>query len=72
MLRSKTCGELRLSDANTTVTLAGWVQTIRDKGVFTTLICWFILLISVAKVSSLQATRRIALSLIHSFALYFR
>ncbi|PRY31063.1 aspartyl-tRNA synthetase [Spirosoma oryzae] len=32
MLRSKTCGELRLSDANTTVTLAGWVQTIRDKG----------------------------------------
>ncbi|QJD81120.1 aspartate--tRNA ligase [Spirosoma rhododendri] len=32
MLRSKTCGELRLSDANTTVTLAGWVQTTRDKG----------------------------------------
>ncbi len=32
MLRSKTCGELRLSDVNNTVTLAGWVQTIRDKG----------------------------------------
>ncbi|GAB3571605.1 aspartate--tRNA ligase [Spirosoma luteolum] len=32
MLRTKTCGELRLSDTDTTVTLAGWVQTIRDKG----------------------------------------
>ncbi|WP_077921695.1 aspartate--tRNA ligase [Spirosoma sp. 209] len=32
MLRTHTCGELRLSDASTTVTLSGWVQTIRDKG----------------------------------------
>ena len=32
MLRTHTCGELRLSDANTTATLTGWVQTIRDKG----------------------------------------
>ncbi len=32
MLRSNTCGELRLTDASKTVTLAGWVQTVRDKG----------------------------------------
>jgi len=32
MLRTHTCGELRLADANTTATLTGWVQTIRDKG----------------------------------------
>ena len=32
MLRTHTCGELRLTDANTTATLTGWVQTIRDKG----------------------------------------
>lgn len=32
MLRTHTCGQLRLSDANTTTTLCGWVQTIRDKG----------------------------------------
>lgn len=32
MLRSHTCGELRLADAAKTVTLSGWVQTIRDKG----------------------------------------
>lgn len=32
MLRSHTCGELRLTDVNKQVTLAGWVQRLRDKG----------------------------------------
>jgi len=32
MLRTHTCGELRISDANKQVTLAGWVQRLRDKG----------------------------------------
>lgn len=32
MLRTHTCGELRISDVNKQVTLAGWVQVIRDKG----------------------------------------
>jgi aspartyl-tRNA synthetase len=32
MLRTHTCGELRISDANRPVTLAGWVQRSRDKG----------------------------------------
>ena len=32
MLRSHTCGELRLTDVNTEVTLAGWVQRVRNKG----------------------------------------
>lgn len=32
MLRTHTCGELRLSDVNKHVTLAGWVQRLRDKG----------------------------------------
>ena len=32
MYRSHTCGELRLNDAGKQVTLAGWVQTIREMG----------------------------------------
>ena len=32
MLRTHTCGELRLANADQTVTVAGWVQTVRDKG----------------------------------------
>ena len=32
MLRTHTCGELRLSDVNKEVTLTGWVQRQRDKG----------------------------------------
>ena len=32
MYRTHTCGELRLADANKTVTLSGWVQKIRKMG----------------------------------------
>jgi len=32
MFRTATCGELRIQDINKTVTLAGWVQTIRKFG----------------------------------------
>ena len=32
MYRTKTCGELRLSDAGQEVTLAGWVQRSRKMG----------------------------------------
>jgi aspartyl-tRNA synthetase len=35
MYRSHTCGQLRLSDKNTTVTLSGWVQTVRKFGSIT-------------------------------------
>jgi len=35
MYRTHTCGELRLSDTNKEVTLAGWVQTIRKFGSIT-------------------------------------
>jgi aspartyl-tRNA synthetase len=32
MLRTHTCGELRINDVNKEVTLTGWVQRLRDKG----------------------------------------
>ncbi len=32
MFRTKTCGELRIADVNTTVTLSGWVQRARKMG----------------------------------------
>jgi aspartyl-tRNA synthetase len=32
MLRTHTCGQLRLSDVGKTITLTGWVQRTRDKG----------------------------------------
>ena len=32
MLRSHTCGELRIENVNQQVTLTGWVQRVRDKG----------------------------------------
>jgi aspartyl-tRNA synthetase len=32
MLRTHTCGELRITDVNKPVTLTGWVQRTRDKG----------------------------------------
>jgi aspartyl-tRNA synthetase len=35
MYRSHTCGELRIKNAGNTVTLAGWVQTIRKFGAIT-------------------------------------
>jgi len=35
MYRTHTCGELRLSDVNKTVTLSGWIQRIRNLGAMT-------------------------------------
>ncbi|MBA3827613.1 MAG: aspartate--tRNA ligase [Taibaiella sp.] len=35
MYRTHTCGELRIEDLNNTITLAGWVQTIRKFGSIT-------------------------------------
>ncbi len=35
MYRTHTCGQLRLTDAGTTVTLAGWIQTVRKFGSIT-------------------------------------
>jgi aspartyl-tRNA synthetase len=32
MLRTHTCGDLRISEVNKQVTLSGWVQRLRDKG----------------------------------------
>lgn len=32
MLRTHTCGQLRIADVNQTVSLCGWVQVVRDKG----------------------------------------
>ncbi len=32
MLRTHTCGELRISNVSQTVTISGWVQGVRDKG----------------------------------------
>lgn len=32
MLRTHTCGELRINDVNNEVVLCGWVQRVRDKG----------------------------------------
>ena len=35
MFRTHTCGELQIADTNNEVTLAGWIQRIRDLGAMT-------------------------------------
>ena len=35
MYRTNTCGELRVADVNKKVTLAGWVQKVRNLGAMT-------------------------------------
>ena len=35
MYRTHTCGQLRIADVNSNVTLSGWVQTIRKLGAIT-------------------------------------
>ncbi|HRH61402.1 MAG TPA: aspartate--tRNA ligase, partial [Chitinophagaceae bacterium] len=35
MYRTHTCGELRLTDVNMEIKLAGWVQTVRKFGAIT-------------------------------------
>src|SRR5512146_196013 len=35
MYRTNTCGDLRITDVNSAVTLAGWVQTVRKFGSIT-------------------------------------
>src|SRR5215217_8146728 len=35
MYRTHTCGELRITDANKVIILAGWVQTVRKFGAIT-------------------------------------
>ena len=35
MYRTHTCGELRMKNLNQTVTLAGWVQKVRNLGAMT-------------------------------------
>ena len=35
MYRTNTCGELRITDKGKTVSLAGWVQTVRKFGAIT-------------------------------------
>ena len=32
MYRTKTCGELNITNVNETIELAGWIQKIRDLG----------------------------------------
>ncbi len=32
MYRTHNCGEIRLSDVGSTVSIAGWVSTVRDLG----------------------------------------